>query len=385
MSMNAAAQPMRRILVVIPAQIGDVFNCTPLIRAARLRWPQASIDVLGFAGTMGLLAGNPDVSACIEIARSQGLAAQLRQALRLWRRYDLAFVTRTSDRAHLYGFVAARKRSASVPATGPGSSWKRWAAQHWHTAQYGRNDVLEKLRLIGPWAPAPAAVSLTPPAAQPLPAEIEAQLRHPLVVVQVPSMWRYKQWPVAHFRRVVEGLLADGVQVVLTGSGSDNDRRLVDQVGDLAAAPALLNVAGHFNLSQVRGLLEQADAYLGPDTSVTHLAAAVGTPIVTVYGPSLPDAFGPWPRDHTATQPWARRAQRQHVRNIVLLQGADLPGQTCVPCNRMGCANRHDSESQCLSSLEPERVLVELRSVLQASLLAKRPSGIKPEIATANR
>lgn len=385
MSTNSAAQPMRRILVVIPAQIGDVFNCTPLIRASRLRWPQARIDVLGFAGTMGLLAGNPDVSACIEISRSQGMVAQLRQAWRLWRRYDLAFITRTSDRAHLYGWVAARQRSASVPATGPGSSWKRWAAQHAHTAQYGSNDVLEKLRLLEPWAPVPAALSLIPPAAQPLPAEIEQQLRQPLVVVQVPSMWRYKQWPVAHYRRVVEGLLADGVQVVLTGSGSDNDRQLVDQVGDVAAAPGLLDVAGRLNLSQVRGLLARADAYLGPDTSVTHLAAAVGIPIVTVYGPSLPDAFGPWPHEHAARQPWARRAPRQQVRNIVLLQGSDLPEQACVPCNRMGCANRHDSESHCLVSLEPERVLAELRAVLEACGPAAQRSSIKSETATAGR
>jgi hypothetical protein len=49
----------------------------------------------------------------------------------------------------------------------------------------------------------------------------------------------------------------------------------------------------------------------------------------------------------------------------VLLQGNDLPGRQCVPCGRMGCADQHDSDSHCLVTLEPDRVLAELRSILK--------------------
>lgn len=364
-----------RILVVVPAQLGDVLICTPLIHAARARWPDARIDVLGFAGTLSLLAGNPDVGERIEVARSQGLWAQLRQAARLWRRYDLALVTRTTDRAHLYGFAAARCRSAVVPRSGPGSWWKHRAAQHRVPSRRGTQQVLEKLQLLAPWVDTAASLSLQPPAAQPLPPDIEGQLRRPCVVVQVPSMWRYKQWPLAHYRSVIDGLLADGVQVVLTGSDSRHDQSLVDGVRNMASAPALIDAAGRLTLSQVSSVLQRADAFVGPDTSVTHLAAAVGLPIVSVYGPSLPDAFGPWPRGHAPAQPWQRRAQRQQVGDIVLLQGEDRPGEQCVPCGRMGCANRHDSASHCLETLRPERVLAELRAIL-----ARRPLPISPGV-----
>jgi heptosyltransferase III len=359
-------EDIRRILVVAPAQLGDMLICTPLIRAARLRWPEAQIDVLGFAGTLELLSGNRDISQRIEIPRAHGLKAQLRQAAQLWRRYDLAFVTRTTDRAHLYGVLAARCRSAMVPAAGqPGSRWKRWAAQHHFVPDKRVHQVMEKLQLIGPWMDMPSEVSIEPPAPQALPAQLEGVLRHPLAVVQVPSVWRYKQWPTAHYRAVVEGLLADGAQVVLTGSGSAHDRGLVAQVAGAGASPDLLDVSGQLTLRQVRTLLEQADAYLGPDTSVTHLAAAVGVPVVSVFGPSLPDSFGPWPQPHAATPPWSRRATQQQVQNIVLLQGPDLPGRQCVPCGRMGCTNRHDSDSHCLVALAPERVLAEMRSILR--------------------
>jgi len=360
------ANQINRILVVVPAQLGDVLICTPLIRAARTRWPDARIDVLGFTETLDLLAGNPDICACIEVSRSLSLMAQLLQAASLWRRYDLAFVTRTTDRAHLYGLVAARHRSGLVPGHGPGSRWKRRITQHCFVPQDGGHYVLRKLQLIGPWSDLPASVSLVPPPAQRLPSHLESQLRHPRVIVHVPSSWRYKQWPVAHYRLLVERLLADGVQVVLTGSASSHDRSLVDGVRDVGNPPALLDVAGQLSLSQVRSLLEGADAYVGPDSSVTHLAAAIGVPIVALYGPSLPDAFGPWPNGHAPTQPWLRRAQRQQEGNIVLLQGGDLPGKTCVPCARMGCENRHVSASHCLETLAPELVLTELRSILRA-------------------
>jgi heptosyltransferase-3 len=355
----------QRILVITPAQLGDVLLCTPLIHLARARWPDARIDVLGFARTLELLAGNPDVSELIEIPATGGRGAQLRQAWKLRRRYDLALVTRSSDRSHLYGIVCARIRSAVIPGGGPGSYWKRRMAQHGLVPAPQTHQVLQKLQLLEPWVDPPATLSLLPPAAAPLPPAIEARIARPCVVVHVPSMWSYKQWPPEHFRRVVEGLLADEVQVILTGADSPNDRSQIEQMLGTDTLPGVLDVSGQLSIAQLSTLLQRADAYLGPDTSVTHLAAAVGVPIVTVFGPTNPQDFGPWPRHHPATQPWRQRAGRQQVGNIVVLQGPDLPGRTCVPCNQMGCGNRHDSPSQCLLQLEPERVLSELRLTLQ--------------------
>jgi heptosyltransferase-3 len=364
-----------RILVISPAQLGDVLLCTPLIRAARARWPEARIDVLGFARTLELLTGNPDVGELIEIPAASGRSAQLLQAWKLRKHYDLALVTRSGDRSHLYGIVCARTRSALLPDHGRGRYWKRRMAQHGIAPTPPTHQVLQKLQLLGPWTDPPAALSLLPPAAAPLPPAIEARIAHPSVVVHVPSMWRYKQWPPEHFRRVVVGLLEDDVQVILTGSDSSNDHLLIDQMRG-EALPGLLDVSGQLTMPQVRTLLQRVDAYVGPDTSVTHLAAAVGVPIVTMFGPTNPQDFGPWPRSHPPTQPWLRRADRQQIGNIVVLQGPDLPGRSCVPCNRMGCEHHHASSSHCLVELEPQRVLSELRIMLgrQPPAAAPRPS-----------
>jgi len=364
-----AVEVFGRIVFIVPAQLGDVMLCTPAIHAARLRWPVARIAVLGFAGTLALLEGNPDVDERIEIEPSptSNWQTKLHEAWRLWRRYDLALVTRTGDRAHLAGWLAAGRRSALLPGEGsPASPWKRRLAQHGFVEVAGTPAVLSALRLLGPWLDPPAALSVQPPPPSALPPALEARLRHPYVVVHVPSMWRYKQWPVVHFRQVVQGLVADGVQVLLTGGASANDQALVAEARGAGAEPDLIDVSGQLDLRQVRCLLGRADAYLGPDTSVTHLAAAVGVPVVALFGPSQPENFGPWPNGHAPTQPWQRRAQRQQVRNLVVLQGPDRPDRPqCVPCNRMGCSQSADSRSDCLEGLAPQRVLDELRRVLR--------------------
>lgn len=366
--MSAPPSPVSSVLVIAPQQLGDALICTPLIHAARVRWPDARIDVLGQAGALELLKGNPDIAALIEMTRDKSLAGRWRELRGLWKRYDVALVTRGSDRAHVYGLVAARQRSALLPSDGPGSRWKRWMSQHRFVIDLQRHQVLEKLQLMEPWQPASGdtALSMTPPQAAPLPEALAEQLRAGMVVVHVPSMWRYKQWPLAHYRRVVERLLESRLQVVLTGAPNDHDRAMVAEVRTAGHAPDLIDACGGLSFAQLVTLLSRADAYLGPDTSVTHLAAAVGLPIVTMFGPTAPTSFGPWPRGHAATQPWQARAQRQRVASIVIFQGPDLPGRgKCVPCGRSGCDDHRDSASHCLDQLEPERVAAQLLSMIK--------------------
>ena len=107
-------------------------------------------------------------------------------------------------------------------------------------------------------------------------------------------------------------------------------------------------------------LLRGAVLYIGPDTSITHLAAACGTPVIAIYGLIDPRLWGPWPQAHPAVQPYLERALRQQHATITLLQG-ELP---CVPCNRQGCERHNDSRSDCLETLLPQRVLDEARAKL---------------------
>ena len=359
MSAAAKVDAFARILVICTRQIGDVLLTTPLIRAAKSRWPGAAIDVLGFAGTLGMLRGNRDVATLIEVPAGQGWLRSLALVRRIWRRYDLALIAQYSDRAHLYGWAAAARRSG-LAFFGAKSWWKRMLLEHTVVlTERQEHAVIEKLRLLEPWGLPPTA-TLSPPPAEALPADVASALRSPYVVVHVPSLVRYKQWPVEHFAALARALVARDVQVALSGGGSEADRQLCAEVARRAESPRLIDLAGRLSLAQMGALLRGAAAYVGPDTSITHLAAACSTPVIALYGPISPRLWGPWPGTAALADPYADRALRQSAGKVVVLQGPP----PCVPCNQAGCENHVGSRSVCLEILAPARVADEaLRAV----------------------
>lgn len=348
--------PMRSVLVVVTRQIGDVLLTTPLIRAARQLWPDAAIDVLGFEGTLGMLQGNPDVRERIAMPARPGFAGGLRWARRLWRRYDLALVADPGDRAHLIGAVAARVRSGILPGDNPSNWWKRPLLVHAVASAGDLGDVhivQEKLRLLAPWQGArPLPAQLVPPAAEALPADLASRLATGYVVVQAPSMWPYKQWPLGHFRELIARLAHAGHQVVLTGGPSADDRQAVGAMRGAAPASQLLDV-GVLPFGQLAALLQGAALYIGPDTSISHLAAACGVPMLAIFGPTNPQRWAPWPHtDEGRPVQFLRRSAAQTVGQVTLLQAE----HACVPCGKAGCEDHRMSRADCLPAITPQQV-----------------------------
>lgn len=349
---------MKKILVVATRQIGDVLLTTPLIHAARQQWPDAEIDVIGLAGTLGMLQGNPDIHALITTQPSKGLRDTFSVLKKIWKRYDLALVTQPSDRAHLIGWAASRRhRSGIIPAQNSSNWWKKRILSHVVISEGDAGSihvVAEKLALLTPWCqPDIGTAQVLPPPAQPLPPALDALISPEAIVVHAPSMWSYKQWPVAHFRELLIRLINDGHQIVLTGSASPSDQNCTQQLRDLAPSPQLVDTSGQLNFNQLVSLFQRASLYIGPDTSVTHLAAASGIRVLTVFGPTNPVRWGPWPSAPRITQAYVGRADKQTVHSITLLQ-SNLP---CVPCSKAGCENHNHSRSDCLPDISYERVL----------------------------
>src|ERR1700684_3410811 len=100
-----ALPPHPRILVVALRRLGDVLLTTPLIRSLRQALPDAAIEALVFAGTEGILAGNPDLAGVVTMSPRTGSFALMRA---LWRAYDRALSTQSGDRPTLFAWIAGR-------------------------------------------------------------------------------------------------------------------------------------------------------------------------------------------------------------------------------------------------------------------------------------
>src|SRR5258708_37374223 len=106
-------RPRARILVVALRRLGDVLLTTPLIRSLKQAFPDAAIEALVFAGTEGILAGNPDLAGVITMS-PRAASGNLALVRALWRQYDLAVSTQSGAQPTLYACSAGRRRCGLV-------------------------------------------------------------------------------------------------------------------------------------------------------------------------------------------------------------------------------------------------------------------------------
>lgn len=360
--MQSAKTPAN-ILVIATRRIGDVLLTTPLIRSLHRAWPEAKIDVLVFESTAGVLSSNPDIYRVIPVAERPNWRSHLRLLWQLWRHYDLALSTLSTDRPTLYAWVAGKHR-VGLFEQGRKHNWKRLMLSK--SAQFDNvntHTVLMHLKLadllgvprchevVAAWhADDEAAVRK----ALPFDPQVQAY-----AVLHVYPMYAYKAWRREAWAELAGWLNGQGMRVVLTGGKSADEIAYVRHLLDLLPRDTV-DVAGKLSLAGAAYLLSKARAYVGPDTVVTHLAAALGTPTVALFGPSNPVKWGPWPKGYDEDRnPYEMRGT-QRVNNVVLLQGGD----DCVPCMEEGCEQHTASLSACLQNLPAASVIASLRELL---------------------
>ena len=371
------------ILVVVTQRIGDVLLATPLIRSLHRGWPAARIDVLVFENTEGVLSGNPDIDRVLTVPRQRRFWSHLRFLARLFRQYDLAVTTQTGDRPVLYTWVAARRR-AGLRAPRRKEWWKTRLLTHsaafdnLHTHTVLMNLAIADLLSI-PRHPE-VVVAWTGEEEAALNACLPFDSRtQPFALLHTYPKFSYKMWTRQGWRELAYWLHAQGLRIVLSGSNDAEELAYVRALAEILP-PDTVNAAGTLSLGQTACLAGRARLYVGPDTALTHVAAAVGTPTVALYGPSNPVKWGPWPAQYRGERNPYLMHGCQQVGNVLLLQGSG----PCVPCMEEGCERHVRSLSRCLQDLPPDTVIDAARRML-ATAAAGQAAGCSIDSAAAEK
>ena len=347
-----------RILLTVLQRLGDVLLATPLVRSLRRGLPEANIDILVFRGTEGMLAGNPDITSVLTLPPRAGVGESLATIRQIFGRYDLAISTQTSDKPCFYALVAARRRIGFVDHEVSGMWWKRRIFHQAIPAEKNNHRVVELLRLaqtIGIEAYPEIVVPEGTIAARPVSGRY--------AVLHTNPKFQFRRWIDEGWRELAQALAQRGLKVIVTGASDQTERDYLDRVWNGRNMP-VTRLDGKLAWPELASLLRDASVYVGPDTSMTHLAAGTGAPTVALYGPASPHIIGPWPIGGL-DQPWEKAAKIQRRRNVWVVQNP-LP---CLPCEALGCERRLDSYSCCLDELPASQVLLAVDQALAPAVV----------------
>lgn len=342
----------KRILVITLRYLGDTLLVTPLLSSLKQAYPNAEIDVLLPKGNVGMLEGNVEINKLIPIVTKPSLVSFAKLLCGLYRRYDLSISTQAGDRPILCAIAAGKFSMGFVSENSRKDDWKRKLLSAALEVGGGQSHaVLENLRFCKSLNIEPC-YHLTPPNSRMN--EERTFLDEKYAVLHIMPQWRYKQWHADGWIKLVHFLTENGCRVVLTGSAQAVELEALNELQGRMPT-STLNLAGKLTLSQLTSLIVNAVVFVGPDTGITHMAAATGIPTVAIFGPTDPAKWAPWPTGYGVDMSPFESCGTKRIKNVYLVQGESRKG--CVPCQLEGCERRRDSHSDCLDKLSAEKVI----------------------------
>lgn len=353
------------ILLIRLRLIGDVVFTTPVIRALRRALPDAYLAYLVEQDAAAVVSGNPHLDEVIVIRRSRGLqrvfddlrlASQLRQ-----RRFDTVIDMHGGPRSGWLTFATGAPQRIGYAM--PGRRWiytrnvpraRELRPRHSVVNQW---DLLQALDLSG-WNGTPDPVHDSVEMASDARAErsVAERLRdrgvsaeHELIVIHVSAGNAFRRWPESAFVRLIVGLTANPARRVIVSSGpSDREAavRIVRHAREALGESLASRIVdfGEFDLGELRALVARSRLFIGGDTGPLHIAATTATPVVGLYGPTLPARSAPW-------------------RNPAYpMESLGIEGLPCRPCDQRHCV---PGDFRCLTTLKSDDVLAAAERLLK--------------------
>ncbi len=346
----------KKILVLLLDEIGDVLLATPALHRLRKIYPQAKIAVAVRRPGYAILSANPDIDDLILVdlprfsARPSGLLADLKnikKALpvlmsRLKEPYDLGLDLRADLRTiYLLKKIGLPIRvSQSIRG---GGFWLTHIPPY-HGELHEAERKLEIVNFLRPnfneKVDGKLRIAVAP--------EKKRQARlhlsnsgitesHKFAVIHPFAGWPPKQWPAERFAEISRYLaIKHRLKVVIIGA--PQDKPAADKIVSLSNQDGVVSLAGAIDLKTTAAIIEHASLFIGNDSGPMHLACAVQTPVIALFGQNTPHRYGPWQN-----------------KNITLYHQVE-----CSPCPQTECRRRPN----CLELISIDEVMKAIVTLL---------------------
>jgi heptosyltransferase III len=293
--------------------LGDTLLLSPTIDFLHQKFPGARIDVVVRSGCEAMLRGHPAITNLVPVARPEkrqrSFADGWKQFSKAWgtigfEGYDYGFDLSHSDRAKFWLIAGGAKQRGINDAYGVVKGWKRnlfnqfshfeWAKEH---------QVLRDFRTVA---------DVVDPTARPGPLSFHPQVEEaalfsklpflrdlgPFAILHPTSRWSFKEWVPERWAQVIDEIeVRHGLKVLLSTGPDAREHGYIHQILAATKTKPLWN-EGKTDLHELGWMLARARLFLGVDTVAMHLAAAMQTPIVGLFGPSSEWSWHPWQVRH---------------------------------------------------------------------------------------
>lgn len=335
---------MKHVLIIKLRYIGDVLLATPTVRAIKAALPDVRVTMMVNRGTEDVLSGNLDLEEVVVLDKgSLGAQSRLIAGLRS-RRFDTVIDLTDGDRSAFLSWISGASIRIGF------NDEHRWRGKYYTQVVQSMPEVqhridrdLEALKPMSIQADSKdLQLRVTPEevhSADQLLDQLGVQRSQSIVILQPGARYWFKAWPPERFAELADQVTFQyGCQVLIGGSHQESD--LAQQIRQMAKSRPTI-MAGRTTIKQFAAIAKKSALFVGSDSGAMHIAAAVGTPTVALFGPSNPAEWGP-------------RGERVKV----LYKGLD-----CRVCFHPTCER---GEENCMMQLSVQEVCAAAVQLLEA-------------------
>ncbi len=378
----------KRILIIKLRHIGDVLLTVPTIRAVRERFPDSYMVALVNKGTEDMLAGNPLLNNLFGFDRNilrlpvhRRVYSELAFVKKIREmNFDMTIDLTGGDRAAIISLLSgARYRIGYYPSGG--FSGKRYIYTSLVIPPSVRmHTVLRNLNLVNQFGMNSEDLSVyihIPESDKDFVKDLFAQHgiteTDTVVHIHPTSRWLFKCWRDEAMAEVICWLLDKGVKVIITSSPENQEVEKTKGILSFISSrftvhgSRLLDLSGRVTLKQLAAISESCSLFFGIDSAPMHIAAAVGTPVVVLFGPSGAFDWGPWDNKYSSKfkvqsskleKPYPRQNGIQTFGKHTVIQR----DWDCIPCGADGCDGT--KRSRCLEDIGVNEVMEQIEKVI---------------------
>lgn len=297
-----------RILVIQLRHHGDILLITPVISVLKQNYPQSEIDILLYEETRDILLANPEIAQIHGIDRrwkKRGKRQQLRHEsalLRTLRQRHYDIVINLADQWRSAIITALTGASIRIGFDFPKRQNALWRWCHTNliaTDSHAQKHTVEKnLSALAPLGLSTNKINTTmryaPEDWQTCQRLLPEEVQQNYIVIQPTSRWFFKCWREENMSQVANELSLTGKHIIFTSGPDKKEIEMIDKILSGCTSSHITSLAGKLTLRQLAALIDHAQLFIGVDSVPMHMAAALKTPLVALFGPSKLVLWRPW-------------------------------------------------------------------------------------------